>query len=65
MRPAPIYGLALTAMRTPRMVGGSASGTTGPSTLTQAIRKEYGTATVTEHSVGDWRRQNLAEVNGL
>src|SRR4051812_21147294 len=32
MRPAPIYGLALTAMRTPRMVGGSAYGTTGPST---------------------------------
>lgn len=36
-----------------------------PATLTKAIRKEYGIATVTDTSVAHWRAKNLAEVNGL
>jgi hypothetical protein len=33
--------------------------------ITKAIRKEYGIATVTDHSVGDWRSKNLRELTGL
>lgn len=36
-----------------------------PVVLTKALRKEYGTDAVTDHSVSDWRRKNLAEVTGL
>jgi hypothetical protein len=36
-----------------------------PVVLTAAIRKEYGTATVTDTSVSHWRSKNNAEVNGL
>lgn len=36
-----------------------------PSALTNALRTEYGKDAVTDHSVGDWRRKNIAEVNGL
>lgn len=33
--------------------------------LTKALRKEYGNDAVTDNSVGEWRRKNLAEVDGL
>jgi hypothetical protein len=33
--------------------------------ITKALRKEYGTATVTDYSVGEWRRRHVAEVTGL
>ena len=35
------------------------------STLTNALRKEYGEGAVTDHSVGEWRRKNIREVDGL
>ena len=34
-------------------------------TLTQAIKKEYGIATVTDTSVSHWRKKNNVEVTGL
>ena len=36
-----------------------------PVVLTKAIRKEYGIATVTDHSISDWRSKNIAELTGL
>lgn len=35
------------------------------SALTKALRKEFGTDAVTDHSVGEWRRRNPAELTGL
>jgi len=32
--------------------------------LTKALRKEYGHAVVTDHSVGEWRRRNSTELLG-
>jgi len=36
-----------------------------PFMLTTALRKEYGQEAVTDKSVADWRRRNLAEITGL
>jgi hypothetical protein len=36
-----------------------------PADLTRAVRKEYGYHSVKDQSVSEWRRKNLAEVNGL
>jgi len=33
--------------------------------LTKALRREYGSGVVTDHSISDWRRKHLADVNGL
>jgi hypothetical protein len=35
-----------------------------PFMLTKALRKEYGHAVVTDHSVGEWRRRNSTELLG-
>lgn len=45
-----------TALRNPAISG---------STLTKALRKEYGHTVVTDNSVGEWRRRNLSELTGL
>lgn len=34
-------------------------------TLASALRSEYGKDAATDHSVGEWRRRNLADVDGL
>lgn len=45
-----------TVLRTPSVTS---------ATITKALRKEYGTDSVTDSSVDAWRRKNNAEVNGL